>query len=111
MFSVERAPHMGPQQQMRYLKQHQTRRTPQSQRIQGTDQVRNSAGGYAWAVDDWTRLERFLVLGSEGGSYYAGEQQLTEANAEAVRRCVETDGERAVARIVALSEAGRAPKN
>jgi 60 kDa SS-A/Ro ribonucleoprotein len=96
---------------MRYLKQHQTRRTPQSQRIPGTDQVRNSAGGYGWAVDDWTRLERFLVLGSEGGSYYAGEQQLTAANAEAVRRCVEADGERAVARIVELSEAGRAPKN
>ena len=30
-------------------------------------------GGFAWAVDDWTRLRRFLILGSEGGSYYAGE--------------------------------------
>jgi 60 kDa SS-A/Ro ribonucleoprotein len=33
----------------------------------------NSAGGYANAVDDWARLQRFLILGSEGGSYYATE--------------------------------------
>ncbi|MEZ4618895.1 MAG: hypothetical protein R2867_25735 [Caldilineaceae bacterium] len=43
----------------------------------GTNQVMNSAGGYAWAVDSWTRLDRFLVLGTEGGTYYTGEQQLT----------------------------------
>jgi hypothetical protein len=33
--------------------------TPQSQPIPGSAQVPNSAGGYAWAVDDWTRLHRF----------------------------------------------------
>ena len=46
-----------------------------------------SPGGYAWAVDDWTRLDRFLVLGSEGGSYYATERALTAENASAVLRC------------------------
>ena len=45
-------------------------KTPQSAPLAG--QVANSARGYAWAVDDWSRLRRFLVLGSEGGSYYAG---------------------------------------
>jgi hypothetical protein len=34
------------------------------------EQVENSAGGYVWAVDDWKRLERFLILGSESGTYY-----------------------------------------
>src|SRR5262249_25630586 len=68
-------------------------------------------GGYAWPVDDWVRLERFLVLGSEGGSYYATERALTRANAEAVERCVKADGRRVVERIVAVSDAGRAPKN
>jgi 60 kDa SS-A/Ro ribonucleoprotein len=96
---------------MRYLTQIKTRQTPQDQPIPGTDQVRNSAGGFAWAVDDWTRLDRFIVLGSEGGSYYATQRTLTAENALAVRRCVEADGPCAVARIVALSEAGRAPKN
>jgi 60 kDa SS-A/Ro ribonucleoprotein len=73
--------------------------------------VPNAAGGAAFAVDDWARLDRFLVLGSEGGSYYAGELALTRANAAAVLRAIAADGARTVARIVAISEAGRAPKN
>src|SRR5262249_55525394 len=59
----------------------------------------------------WTRLRRFLILGSEGGSYYASEWDLTRENAEAVERAVRTDGKRAVAEIVAVSCQGRAPKN
>jgi hypothetical protein len=60
---------------MSYLKQYSTRRTPQAEPIPGAGQMPNSAGGFAWAVDDWTRLRRFLILGSEGGSYYAGERE------------------------------------
>jgi len=85
--------------------------TPQSQAIPGSAQVPNSAGGHAWPVDDWVRLDRFLILGTEGGSYYASERALTRANAEAVERCIRVDGKRAVERIVAVSDAGRAPKN
>jgi 60 kDa SS-A/Ro ribonucleoprotein len=88
-----------------------TRQTPQHERIPGTAQRPNSAGGFAWAVDDWTRLDRFLILGSEGGTYYIGERQLTVENAEAVLRCLQADGERVVRRVVAVSAAGRAPKN
>lgn len=85
--------------------------TPQSLPIPGTAQAPNSAGGYGWAVDDWTRLDRFLVLGSEGGSYYASERTLTLENAQAVERCIRQDGLRTVARIVEISATGRAPKN
>ena len=70
--------------------------TPQSQPIPNT--VPNSAGGYAFALDDFSRLDRFLVLGSEGGSYYAGERALTRDNAQAVLRAIAADGERAVSR-------------
>ena len=86
-------------------------KTPQSARIPGTSQVPNSAGGFAFAVDDWARLDRFLILGSEGGSYYATERKLTRENAQAVLRCLQLDGRRAVERIVAISDEGRAPKN
>jgi 60 kDa SS-A/Ro ribonucleoprotein len=96
---------------MSYLKRHRTRRPPQSVPIAGSGQLLNSAGGYVWAVDDWTRLRRFLVLGSEGGSYYVSEQKLTRSNAKAVQRCLAEDGPRAVAEIVRISEEGRAPKN
>ena len=85
--------------------------TPQSRPIPGSAQVANSAGGFTFAVDDWMRLARFLVLGAEGGSFYAGETTLTLENAEAVKRCIGADGPRVVREIVAVSEAGRAPKN
>jgi 60 kDa SS-A/Ro ribonucleoprotein len=94
---------------MSYLHRQGTRRVPQWVPLPG--QVRNSAGGHAWAVDMWTRLRRFLALGSEGGSYYAQEWSLTRENARAVQECVREDGLRTVTEIVAVSTAGRAPKN
>src|SRR5262245_40342466 len=94
-----------------YAKIFNRRATPQSQPIPGSSQVRNSGGGYSWAVDDWTRLDRFLVLGSEGGTYYITERKLTRENAEAVARCIAQDGRRVVSRVVGISEAGRAPQN
>ena len=95
----------------KFTKFFSTQATPQSQPIPGTSQVPNSAGGYAWPVDDWARLDRFLVLGSEGGTYYISERKQTLENAEALVRCLAADGPRTVARIVEVSEAGRAPKN
>ncbi len=97
---------------MMYLKNTLNRKkTPQSQPIPGATQVANSAGGFSFAVDDWTRLSRFLVLGTEGGSYYASAQKLTLDNVDAVRRCIASDGPRVVREVIAVSEAGRAPKN
>jgi 60 kDa SS-A/Ro ribonucleoprotein len=94
---------------MSYLKRHRTRRLPQWIALPG--QVPNSTSGHAWQVDVWTRLRRFLVLGSEGGSYYASEWTLTRENAQAVEQAVREDGARAVEEIVRVSTEGRAPKN
>jgi 60 kDa SS-A/Ro ribonucleoprotein len=96
---------------MSYLKRHGTRRVPQWAPIPGSDQVPNSSGGFAWTVDDWMRLRRFLILGSEGGSYYASEWKLTRENSKTVECCVREDGKRAVEEIVRVSDEGRAPKN
>ncbi len=84
---------------------------PATQREPLPGQIANSAGGFSFALDDWKRLERFLILGSEGGSYYATERKLTRDNAAAVTRCIAADGPRTVAKIVEISHAGRAPKN
>jgi 60 kDa SS-A/Ro ribonucleoprotein len=94
-----------------YAKHVSTKQTPQSEPIPGSSQVQNSAGGYAWAVDDWTRLDRFLILGTEGGTYYASEPKLTRQAAAAVERALAVDGARVVDRVVEISKAGRAPKN
>lgn len=85
--------------------------TPQSEPIPGSTQVLNDAGGYVWAVDDWMRLERFLILGTEGGTYYTDERKLTRENAAVVERCIAADGVRTVQTISTISTNGRAPKN
>ena len=73
-------------------------------------QVANSAGGHAYPVDDMTRLRRFLILGSEGGSYYASERKLTLENAAAVKRCIQQQGLAAIGEIIKISQSRRAPK-
>lgn len=85
--------------------------TSQSAKAPLTDQVPNDAGGFVWAVDRWTRLRRFLILGSEGGTYYATEKRATSENVACVRECIAEDGLLTVREIVAVSEGGRAPKN
>jgi len=94
-----------------YAKIFNRRVTPQSQPIAGSTQVRNSNSGYSWQVDDWTRLDRFLILGAESGTYYIGERELVKQNHDALIRCIKVDGVRVVNRIVEISDAGRAPKN
>lgn len=83
----------------------------QKQKSRTMDQVRNSDGAAVFAVDDRKRLDRFLVLGTEGGSYYASEKNLTKENVKAIKRLIETDGEWLVSRVVEVSQDGRAPKN
>ena len=94
---------------MNYRRHYSTLETPQSEPLAG--QVQNSAGGHAYPVDDWVRLDRFLILGSEGGSYYATEHKLTRDNAKAVERCIAADAARVVRRVVEISDSGRAAKN
>lgn len=96
---------------MDYGQHFNVKEAPQSEKIPGSKQVANSAGGFAFAVDDWIRLDRWLLLGSESGSYYATEKKLTKENAEAVLKCIQLDGARAVTRIAEISDSGRAPKN
>jgi len=96
---------------MNYRTIFNTRVTPQAQPIPGAGQTPNSAGGFAWQVDDWTQLERFLILGSEGGTFYVKEQKLTVDNAQAAVRCIQADGRRVVERVVDVSNGGKAAKN
>jgi 60 kDa SS-A/Ro ribonucleoprotein len=97
---------------MSYLKRGTRRavKTPQSRPLPGSGQVKNPAGGYVWQAGDWARLRRWLVIGSEGGTYYAGQDKLTLDNVDALLRCIEKDAVRTVAEVVNVSVAGRAPK-
>lgn len=96
---------------MKYAQLFNTKQTPQSQPIPGSNQVRNSAGGHVWALDCWGMLDRFLILGSEDGSYYVKAVDLTKVNVDNVLAAIKEDGARVVDRIVEISRSGRAPKN
>lgn len=86
--------------------------TPQNEPIPGSSQVPNNAQGYSWAVDDLTRLTRFLILGSENGTYYVGERELTRQNLATLDRLLLAGrGREVVDLIVEISQAGRAAKN
>jgi len=75
------------------------------------EQVKNSAGGYTFALDKFDQLMRFLVLGSESNTYYASSRNLTIKNAKVVEACLDEAGRATVDVIVQVSKTGRAPKN
>lgn len=80
------------------------------------DQVKNSAGGYAWEATPWQRLNRFLTIGTIAGSYYVPVEdgkpnKLTLENAQLIADLIHIDGKKVVDVVVELSDGGRIPNN
>jgi 60 kDa SS-A/Ro ribonucleoprotein len=84
--------------------------TPQSLPIPGRDMVENNAGGFVFKLDEWKQLERFLILGTEGGTFYVSEKKLTADNANKVLLLLKKDGVKVVEKTVDMLKSGRAPK-
>lgn len=89
------------------------RNTPQTEAMPGreADAVCNNAGGMVFTVSPWQQLMRFLILGSESGSYYVSEDEHTRLNSEVLLKLIGEDGERVVKLAVEVSDQGRALKN
>lgn len=85
--------------------------TPQTEAIPGMDMVENNESGYVFEISPMKKMIRFLILGSEGGTYYAKESKLTVENAKNIIELIKTHGKDVVDTIVEVSEEGRAPKN
>lgn len=87
--------------------------TPQSAAIPGreAEMSKNNAGGFTFTLDNWGVLDRFIMIGSEGGNYYVGEKDVTKQSFGVVEACIKQDAARAINRAVEYSTAGRAPKN
>jgi 60 kDa SS-A/Ro ribonucleoprotein len=75
------------------------------------DEVVNNTGGYVFSVDDKNRLERFLILGTDGGTYYVGERKLTEQNVKFLKDMIARKPSTVLDIVVNVSESGRAAKN
>lgn len=62
-------------------------------------------------VDDWKRLERFLITGSTESSYYVAAQPANAQSLHAVKACLRADGLRVVRSIIDIADSGRAIGN
>jgi len=72
--------------------------TPQVERHRGTWLLTRSAEAPQWPIDEWERLDRYLIFGSERDMHV-------------VRGRIEADGPRVVRRVVELSVMGRVVSN
>jgi 60 kDa SS-A/Ro ribonucleoprotein len=75
------------------------------------NQVVNNTGGYVFEVSDKSRLERFLILGTDGGTYYVSEDDLTKQNVEWLIELIRRDGRMVLDTVADVSKNGRALKN
>ena len=76
-------------------------------------QVPNEAGGYSWPLSDMDRINRFIVLGTEGGGYYVDQPKLTIQSIAALERVLAQGDEAGVAvvnMVRDISVQGRAAK-
>jgi 60 kDa SS-A/Ro ribonucleoprotein len=83
--------------------------TPQKEQAL-PNQVPNNAGGYVFKISEEQRALRFLILGTDGGTYYQNERGLTKENAAVILHMAENDGATLVKLIVDVSTSGRAPR-
>lgn len=74
-------------------------------------QVKNNAGGYVFKVDNNSRLQRFLILGVDGGTYYSNERDLTKQNLDFVKGLIKSDPHSVLNTTVNVSKSGRAYRN
>lgn len=88
------------------------RGTPQTEQADER-QVRNSAGGFTFTLSPIDQLRRFLILGTDAGTYYTDARALTKENAKVVIALCSGDKplhRRVVDEIVEVSTSGRAPR-
>jgi 60 kDa SS-A/Ro ribonucleoprotein len=73
-------------------------------------EVRNAAGGWVFPIDKWSRLLRFLIIGTEGGTYYVDEARIQTENLLNTAECLHEDGPRVVEIAAQVAESRRAYK-
>ncbi len=73
-------------------------------------EVRNAAGGWVFPIDKWSRFLRFLIIGTEGGTYYVDEEKIQTENLLNTAECLREDGPRVVEITAQVAESRRAYK-
>lgn len=83
---------------------------PQSEPLHDK-QVENKAGGYVEPISGLTRIERFLILGTQGGTYYAGERELTLETVKHATQQLRLQPEETMRLAGDMSDSGRGLRN
>lgn len=83
--------------------------TPQTQQADPR-QVLNAAGGYVFEAKLEDQLKRFLILGTESGTYYVKEEKLSKSNTTMAQRALDQLGPKAVNVLVEVALGRLAPK-
>lgn len=93
-----------------YLNPHVNYQPTQRERLD-ENQVKNAAGGFVYQIDKFDMVKRFLVMGTEGGTYYESERDLTKQNVDNLKSAIKEDGPHVVRMAHEVSVNGRAAKN
>lgn len=83
---------------------------PPTQPIPGKNMVKNNAGGFTFAITNQELLERFLLIGSEQGTYYVDGKTLTVENASKIIQYIKEDGLTVLSTVVDVLRNKKAPK-
>ena len=71
---------------------------------------KNSCGAYVYQVSDKELLERYLILGTATGTYYAEATTLTSDAIREIKKLATTSGQMVLDTVKDIYESGRAPK-
>lgn len=74
-------------------------------------QVENNTGGFVYEVSPKSRLERFLILGVDGGTYYVSERDLTKQNVDFLVNLIKSDPQLVLNTVLDVSATGRSYRN
>lgn len=74
-------------------------------------QVVNNTGGFVYQVDDKQRLERFLILGVDRGTYYVSEKDLAKENVSWLEGLISRSPKLVLDVVSDVSTSGRAFRN
>lgn len=90
-----------------------TKKTPPKKPIPGRekDMVANNEGGFVFKTSIWNQLNRFLIIGTAGGTYYANQSKISLENIDAIAKCIKENGKLVVNEIVRVSYEGLALRN
>lgn len=89
-----------------------TELTPQSKPIAGrkAEQHLNAGGGYSFTADEWTQLNRFVILGVNARTAYQSQSALVKSNAKVAEAAIQKDPRRVVDMVTDILSEGRAFK-